>query len=153
MKGRVDAHGHPHRQCEDRGGQHQFQRCRKALGDQVADRALVAVGNAEFALRRAGDEACELGGHGGVQAKLFAQILPLFGGGVFGQHAVHRVADEAEHGEGDQGHGQHDQDGLDETPEDEGCHGNGLRMLGVMWSRMSRPSARAVGSGSARAGP
>ena len=48
-------------------------------------------------------------------------------GALLAEHVLHRVADEAEHGERDQSHDQQDQDRLKDTAYDVGQHGQGVR--------------------------
>jgi hypothetical protein len=75
---------------------------RQALGQQLRNRALVLIGNAEIELRGLEKEVAELDRDGVVQTQPLTQGRPFFQTGLNADHLVHRVADKAEHGEGKQ---------------------------------------------------
>src|SRR3546814_7353654 len=105
-----------------RGHQGELQRCRHALGDQLGHRAAMAVGDAEVALRRVGEEAAVLHEEGIVEAESLAQFGALLQGGVLAHHVVDRVADIGEQREGDEAYRQQDENGLQQPSDDEGDH-------------------------------
>jgi hypothetical protein len=123
----IDPHRHADQQREGRGAEGEFQRRRRALPDQFRDRAGQAVGQAEFPLHRIGHEGGELHPEGLVEAKVAHQRVALRLGEVLPQHDRHRIADIGEHREGDQRHGQHDRDRLEQSADDEGEHAVALR--------------------------
>ena len=61
------------------------------------------------------DEVAELDIEGLVEPEIGAQARPVFGSGILAEHLVHRVADVLEQQEGDEGHRQHHEDGLQQT--------------------------------------
>ena len=69
------------------------------------------------------DEAAELHDDGVVEAQVAPQLGAVFQGRVLADHLVDGIADVAEQGEGDQGHGQHDHQRFEEPPDREGEHG------------------------------
>ena len=71
---------------------------------------------------RRGDEGGELHREGLVEAEVGAQLRALLGRGVLPQQVGHRVADILEQHEGDEGHREHDHDGLEQAAQDEGQH-------------------------------
>src|SRR5690606_15862065 len=98
-----------------------------ALENELGDRLLQSVRDAELTLQGVADETDELDVEGIVQAKALTQFLDIRDGRVLAQHAGDRIAHIAENHEGDEGDGQHDQHGLTEAPQDEGEHG--VRLL------------------------
>ena len=95
---------------------------RHALEDHAVDRLGGAVAEAELALGGVADEAEELDRRGVVEAELLPQRLAFAGRRVLADHAVDRVADIAEQGEGHEPDHQQDSDRLDQASQDEGEH-------------------------------
>jgi hypothetical protein len=118
----VDAERHADDEGEETGDQGQFQRCGKARQDQFHDRLLEPVGNAELPLRRVADEAEELHEDRVVQPQPLAHDLLVLDPRLDPHHAGDGIADEAEHGKGDQRHDEHDEHRLREAADDEGQH-------------------------------
>ena len=65
-----------------------------------------------------GDETAVLHEHRIAQPQLFPERLPLRLRRVLPHHGEDGIADITEEGEGDQRHGQHDADGLEDSPDD-----------------------------------
>src|SRR4051794_34720328 len=70
------------------------------------------------------DEACVLHVERLVESELLRDAQTVFGGRVLAQHEDHWVADVAEEREGDEADGEHDEDRLADTPQDECRHGS-----------------------------
>src|SRR3546814_20438108 len=82
----------------------------------------MAVGDAEVALRRVGEEAAVLHEEGIVEAESLAQFGALLQGGVLAHHVVDRVADIGEQRDGDEAYRQQDENGLHHPSDDDGDH-------------------------------
>ena len=119
---RVHAHRDAHHDGDQAGRQRQFERGRQPLLDQRADRATLAQADAEVTLHRVADEGGELQEEGLVQPQVGTQPRAILGCRVLPEHLRHGVADVLEQQEGDEGHGQHDEDGLQQTADDEREH-------------------------------
>ena len=119
---RIDPERYAQAQRDEAGHQGQFQRGRKALGNEAGDLAALTQADAEIALRGVADEARELHREGLIQPQVLAQCGALFFGRVLAQQVGDRVADVLEQHEGDEGHRQHDDDGLDQAAKDEDQH-------------------------------
>ncbi len=91
-------------------------RSRSATG-----RAL-AVRHAELAARHVAHEVGELDRERIVEAEPLGKLGALLQRGFLSDHVGDRIADEAEHREREQRHGQHHHDGLGEAAQDVGDH-------------------------------
>ena len=67
----------PASQREDRGDEREFERRRHPRADQIGDRLLELIGDAEIEARGIGEKAQRLHEHGLVEAELMAQLLAL----------------------------------------------------------------------------
>ncbi len=122
VDGGVDAERDAHHQGEERGEQGELDGGRQALGDQRRDRPALAVADAEFEPRRIADEADELDRDRVLEAEVAGELLAILDRRLLTDEVRHRVADEAEHGEGDKSDRQHDEDGLRQAFDDIGDH-------------------------------
>ena len=118
----IDAHRDPEHQGEQRGNRCELDRCRKPLGDQLGDRPLELIGDAEIEMQRVPYETHELHEYRVVQAERLAQLIALLEAGLDPDHLVDGIADETEERECNQGHHQDDQDGFEGAADDEGEH-------------------------------
>jgi hypothetical protein len=120
---RVDAHGYADEQREQRRHEGELQRRRGALAEQRDHRQAKLVGDAEFEPRGVIDVARELDDHRLVEAERLAQLRDLLLRRVDANHLVHRIADEAEHGEGDERDREHHDQRLEQPAQDKCEHG------------------------------
>ena len=135
---RVYAHRDSRRQRQDRGDEREFERRGHARADQIDDRLLELIGDAEIEARRIGEKAQRLDDHGLVETELMAQLLALDHRGLDSDHLVHGIADISEHREGDQPDRDQDADRREEAAEDEGDHRG--RRWSIQRPRHSRES-------------
>jgi hypothetical protein len=119
---RVDAERYAAPKREERCAEHELDRRREALRDQLHDREAIAIGDSEFAPHGAADEARELDGDGIVQSEAAAELLLLLDGRVLAHHGAGRIADEVEHAEREKRDDEHDGDGLQQSAHDERDH-------------------------------
>src|SRR5690606_1504735 len=103
----------------------ELERRRQPLDDELVDRPREPVGEAEIPLRGFADEARKL-----YEERLIETELPRDAGRVLlrillAEHDRDRIADIGEQREGDERHREHDQERLQEPPDDEGDHGGG----------------------------
>jgi hypothetical protein len=117
----------PDRQRQHGGGGGEFQRRRQAFGDQVHHRPREAVADSELAMQRIPHECRVLHEERLIQTQLMHQGHTLRLGIVLAKHDRNGVADELEHGEGDESHDQQHGDGLQYAGQDEGEHREGLQ--------------------------
>src|SRR5690242_6316197 len=118
----IDTHRHANQQREHCGAEAELERRRHPLEDHAVDRLGGAVAQPEPAFRGVTDEMEELDRRGVVEAKLLLQRLAFAGGRVLADHAVDRVADITEQGEGHEPDDQQDSDRLDQASQDECEH-------------------------------
>jgi hypothetical protein len=102
-----------HRELDGRG---------QAFGDERRDRARLAVGDAEIALGGIAEEAEELDREGLVEAKALREFGAVLQRRFLAHHVGDRIADEAEHGKGDESHSDENERSLEKAAEDEGDH-------------------------------
>ena len=122
MQGGVDAHGDAGEKREDRGDEGELERRRHASPDQIGDRLLELIGNAEIEPRRVSEKAEGLHDRGIVEPELLAQRRALALGRLDADHLVHRVADIAEQQECDEADRDQHADRGEEATDDEGDH-------------------------------
>ena len=98
----MDAHRDARRQREDRCDERELEGSGHARADEIGDRLLELVAHTEIEPRRVDEKARGLDDRRLIEAELMAQLLALLGGSFDSDHLVHRIADIAEHREGDQ---------------------------------------------------
>ena len=157
VKGGIDAHQDAEDEGEQRGAEGELQRRRHALGEQGRDGLAELVGGAELEAGRGEEIAPELHGNGLVEPELSPEGQPLGRRGIGADHLVHRVAGEAEHGEGDDADGEEDADRLERAADHEGEHGMRVLLPIPVNPRPKRGGPRTPGaltrSGRSRASP
>ena len=130
MQAGIDPHRHADDQREQGAEDAEFQGRRHARPDHLDDRFLVLVGDAEIELRRGADETAELYVERVVESQFDPQRFPLLQRGLDTDHLVYRVADIAEHGEGDQRHKEHDDQRLGQPVDRKSEHANDFGRAG-----------------------
>ena len=119
------AHRNAQRQRKQRGDEGELERRGHAFADQLGDRLLELIGDAEVEVRRVGEKARRLHDRRLIETQLMTQLLALEDRGFDAHHLIDGIADEAEHRERDQPHRDHDADRREEAVEREGDHGAG----------------------------
>ena len=123
MQSGIDAHRDPGRERQDRRREREFEGGGHARADEIRDRLLELVGDAEIEPRRIGEKADGLNDRRLIEAELMAQLRTFLNRSLDPDHLVHRIADIAEHRERDQTDCDQNADRRREAPENEGDHG------------------------------
>ncbi len=123
----VDAERNAEDQREQRREHGELDRRRQPLDQKVGDRPALAVRDAELSARSVLDEVGELHDYRLVEPESLGELFAVGDRRLLADHVGDRIADEPEHGEGDQRDRQHDDDGLRDAAEEVGDHG--LRRL------------------------
>ena len=110
----IDAEWNADRDREQGGDEGELQGGGKTHDEEIDDRLFELIGDAEIEMQGAPQEVHELYRQGIIEAEHDPQARPVCHAGILADHLIDRVADEAEHDEGNKRDYDEDEQGLAE---------------------------------------